>query len=95
VTLLTGKCPGSVTPLTLLTLRASLPTLMRMQPEEVRAIRYKLKQTQADFAGMIGVSIATLQAWEEGRHRPEGPAEALLRIAAKSPKTFVKILGRA
>lgn len=68
---------------------------MRMQAEEVRAIRYKLKQTQADFAAMIGVSVATLQAWEEGRHRPEGPAEALLRIAAKNPRTVIKILGRA
>ncbi len=66
-----------------------------MRPDEVKAIRYKLKQTQAGFALMMGVSVTTLQAWEEGRHRPEGPAEALLRVAAKSPKTVVKILGRA
>ncbi len=66
-----------------------------MRPEEVKAVRYRLKQTQADFAAMIGVSVATLQGWEEGRHRPEGPAEALLRVAAKSPKTVVKVLGRA
>lgn len=44
---------------------------------------------------MIGVSVATLQSWEEGRHRPDGPAEALLRIADKNPKTVLKILGRA
>ncbi len=66
-----------------------------IRPDEVKAIRYKLKQSQADFATMIGVSVTTLQAWEEGRHRPDGPAEALLRVAAKSPKTVVKILGRA
>jgi len=66
-----------------------------MQPGDVRAIRYKLKQSQADFAMMIGVSIGTLQAWENGRHRPDGPAEALLRVAAKSPKTVIKVLGRA
>ena len=66
-----------------------------MRPDEVRAIRYKLKQTQADFAAMIGVSAATLQGWEEGKRQPDGPAEALLRIAAKNPKTVLKILGRA
>jgi putative transcriptional regulator len=44
---------------------------------------------------MIGVTVTTLQSWEDGRHHPDGPATALLRIAAKSPKTFVKILGRA
>jgi putative transcriptional regulator len=66
-----------------------------MRPDEVKAVRYKLRQTQADFATMIGVSVTTLQSWEEGKHRPDGPAEALLRIAAKSPKMVVKILGRA
>ena len=66
-----------------------------MRPDEVKAIRYKMRQTEADFATMIGVSVSTLRGWEEGKHRPDGPAEALLRIAAKSPKTFVKILGRA
>ena len=66
-----------------------------MNPDDVRAIRYKLKQSQADFAMMIGVSVGTLQSWEDGRHHPDGPAEALLRVAAKSPKTVAKILGRA
>jgi putative transcriptional regulator len=66
-----------------------------MRPDEVKAIRYKLRQTENDFATMIGVSVGTLRAWEEGKHRPDGPAEALLRIAAKSPKMVVKILGRA
>jgi putative transcriptional regulator len=42
---------------------------------------------------MIGVSLATLQGWEEGRHHPDGPALALLRVAAKSPKLVAKALG--
>lgn len=66
-----------------------------MRPEEVKAVRYKLRQSQADFAAMIGISVTTLQAWEDGRHRPEGPAEALLRVAARSPKIVAKVLGRA
>jgi putative transcriptional regulator len=73
------------------------PSMSResIKPDDVRAIRYKLKQSQADFAGMIGVSVPTLQAWEEGRHRPDGPAAALLRVAARSPKMVAKVLGRA
>jgi putative transcriptional regulator len=34
---------------------------------------------------MIGVSVATLQNWEQGRRRPEGPARAFLRIATTHP----------
>jgi putative transcriptional regulator len=66
-----------------------------VRPDEVKAIRYKMRQTEADFATMIGISVSKLRSWEEGKHRPDGPAEALLRIAAKSPKMVVKILGRA
>jgi putative transcriptional regulator len=69
--------------------------LIVVRPDEVKAIRYKMRQTEADFATMIGISVNTLRSWEEGKHRPDGPAEALLRIAAKSPKMVVKILGRA
>jgi len=65
-----------------------------LRPEEVRDVRYRLKQSQAEFALMIGVSVATLQSWEEGRHRPDGPADALLRVAAKNPKIVAKALGR-
>ena len=61
--------------------------------DDVRAIRYKLKQSQAEFAMMIGVSVSTLQGWEEGRHHPDGPALALLRVASKSPKLVAKALG--
>ena len=66
-----------------------------MRPDEVKAIRYRMRQTESDFATMMGVSISTLRSWEEGKHSPDGPAEALLRIAAKSPKMVIKILGRA
>ena len=66
-----------------------------MRPEEVKAIRYRLKQSQAEFALMLGVSLSTLQGWEEGKHRPDGPAMALLRVAAKNPKIVAKTLGRS
>ena len=62
-------------------------------PDEVKEIRYKLKLSQMEFATMIGVSLATLQGWEEGRHRPDGPAQALLRVASKNPKIVARALG--
>ena len=74
-------------------LRAIAPIAMSLRPDEVKAIRYKLNQSQSEFALMIGVSIATLQGWEEGRHRPDGPAQALLRVCAKNPKMVAKALG--
>ena len=62
------------------------------RPDDVRAIRTKLAKSQAEFALMIGVSVATLQSWEQGRRHPEGPARALLRVAARSPKAVVEAL---
>jgi putative transcriptional regulator len=62
------------------------------RPEDVRAIRSKLEKSQEEFALMIGVSVATLQNWEQGRRRPEGPARALLRVAAKNPEVVAKAL---
>jgi putative transcriptional regulator len=61
-------------------------------PADVRAIRAKLDKSQAEFALMIGVSVATLQSWEQGRRQPDGPARALLRVAARSPKAVVDAL---
>jgi putative transcriptional regulator len=78
------------------TQRAQLPevaALSTMRPDDVRAIRYKLHQTQSEFALMIGVTVATLQTWEEGRRAPDGPALALLRVASKNPKIVAKALG--
>src|SRR5262245_10033453 len=55
-------------------------------PVDVKAIRQRLGKSQAEFARMIGVSVATLQNWEQGRRRPEGPARALLKVAAANPE---------
>ncbi len=62
-------------------------------PEDIRSIRQKLRKSQSEFALMIGVSVATLQNWEQGRRKPEGPAQALLRIAAKNPVAVAEALG--
>ena len=61
-------------------------------PADVRAIREKLGKTQESFAQMIGVSVATLRNWEQGRRTPEGPALALLRVASLEPKAVARAL---
>lgn len=47
--------------------------------------------SQAQFAKLIGVSIRTLQEWEQGRKRPSGPASALLRIVARDPRVVAAL----
>jgi putative transcriptional regulator len=61
-------------------------------PDDVKTIRERLKKSQSQFAMMIGVPVATLQNWEQGRRKPEGPARALLRVAAKNPEVVARAL---
>jgi putative transcriptional regulator len=61
---------------------------------DVTAIRRRLGKSQSEFARMIGVSVSTLQNWEQGRRRPEGPARALLKVAAENPEAVAAALAR-
>jgi putative transcriptional regulator len=63
-------------------------------PLDVKAIRGKLGKSQSEFAQMIGVSVSTLQNWEQGRRRPRGPARALLAVAAENPEVVTAALGK-
>jgi putative transcriptional regulator len=72
------------------TLKPSRVTVFR--PADVRAVRAKLGTSQTEFALMIGVSVATLRNWEQGRRTPDGPALALLRVAARNPKAVIDAL---
>ena len=62
------------------------------QPADVRTVRATLGVSQTEFALMIGVSVATLRNWEQGRRVPGGPALALLRVAATNPKAVAEAL---
>ncbi len=62
------------------------------RPIIITNIRKKLHVSQAKFAYLIGVSVDTLQNWEQGRRVPEGPALALLRVAESNPKAIMKAL---
>ena len=68
-------------------------TKVELRPDDVREIRYKLGQSQTEFAAMMGVTVPTVQSWEDGKRLPDGPALALLRVAAKNPKIVAKALG--
>ena len=66
--------------------------VFEFDPADIKKIRHKLAKSQSEFAMMIGVSISTLQNWEQGRRQPEGPARALLKIAAENPEAVDKAL---
>ena len=56
------------------------------QKGDVAAFRAAFRSvSQARFAEAVGISVATLQNWEQGRRQPEGPAKALLRLLARHP----------
>ena len=65
--------------------------LMRGQFEsgaDITALRRFVGLTQSQFATALGISIHTLRNWEQGRRQPNGPAIALLRIAARHPRVI-------
>jgi DNA-binding XRE family transcriptional regulator len=53
---------------------------------DISALRRFVGLTQIQFAQAMSISVHTLRNWEQGRRRPEGPAIALLRIAARHPR---------
>ncbi len=66
--------------------------VFHMTPLDIRSIRKELHASQRQFAHLIGVSTDTLQNWEQGRREPDGPAKALLRVAARNPKAVLEAL---
>lgn len=59
---------------------------------DVKSIRNKIGLSQDQFALMIGISVRTLQNWEQGHRKPKGPAKALLTIFNNDPKYAFKAL---
>ena len=51
--------------------------------ESVKKLRQSLNLTQAMFAGMLGVSQKTVEAWESGRNIPMGPASRVLDLLSE------------
>ena len=57
----------------------------------VSSIRENTGLSQKQFAQLLGVSVRTLQEWEQGRRAPSGAARTLLRIAAKNPRAVLDV----
>jgi putative transcriptional regulator len=61
----------------------------KIEDPDVPEIRRHLGLTQEKFAMLLGISLATLRNWEQGRRKPDGPARILLCIVAKHPRTVL------
>jgi putative transcriptional regulator len=58
---------------------------------DVTGIREKTGLSQARFAQLLGVSVRTLQDWEQGRRAPSGAAKTLLMVADKNPRALLEV----
>jgi putative transcriptional regulator len=61
----------------------------RFEDPDVTAIREEYGLSQTKFAALLGISVRTLQNWEQGRRHPQGPARVLLRVAARHPRAVL------
>ena len=66
--------------------------VFKVEDPDAKAIRERLGLSQSRFAAIIGVSVRTLQNWEQGRREPEGPAKALLRVVDREPEAVLQAL---
>lgn len=60
---------------------------------DIRSLRERFGLSQPKFAALIGVSVATLRNWEQGRRRPEGSARVLLRVVERHPEAVLAVAG--
>jgi putative transcriptional regulator len=59
---------------------------------DIKRIRENYRLSQRQFAALLGISVATLQNWEQGRRTPRGAARVLLQVAAKHPDAVLDVL---
>lgn len=63
--------------------------LVNADTPNVAELRSRFKLSQAKFAALLGISVDTLQNWEQKRRQPDGPAKVLLRIAGTHPEALL------
>jgi putative transcriptional regulator len=63
-----------------------------LEEPDVAVIRQKYGMSQEAFASLMGIRVATLRNWEQGRRKPHGPAKVLLTIADRQPDAILAAL---
>jgi putative transcriptional regulator len=63
----------------------------RVPVTEALQARAKMDLSQPQFAKLLGVSVRTLQEWEQGRKKPTGAAQTLLRVAVQTPQALLSL----
>lgn len=66
----------------------------RVVNSPVAEARRKTGLSQSQFAALMGVSVRTLQGWEQGRKQPSGAARTLLAIASTNPKAVLAVASK-
>ena len=66
--------------------------VFKLEDPDVAAIRSEYGLSQDQFAALLGISVRTLQNWEQGRRHPQGPARVLLRVASRHPKAILDVV---
>lgn len=66
----------------------------RVVSSPVIEARQKTGLSQSQFAALLGVSVRTLQGWEQGRKQPSGAARTLLAIASVNPKAVLAVASK-
>lgn len=59
-----------------------------IEPMDIKELRGRFDLSQSEFAGLLGISLSTLQNWEQGRRKPRGAARVLLLVAEKHPEAL-------
>jgi putative transcriptional regulator len=79
-----------------------LQSVLEMKAGQVHVVtspvieaRKKTGLSQSQFAALLGVSVRTLQGWEQGRKQPSGAARTLLAIASTNPMALLAVAGVA
>ena len=65
------------------------------KPVNVKAIRERVRKTQAEFARAFHLPVGTVRDWEQNRRQPDAPARVLLHLIEVDPETVERLLAKA